>query len=158
MKEQAPFHEATSLRWRFITGAGLTVCVAAASALLLLPRYQSGDGQDSPSPLAAPATPGEGSPTRARYEWMRLHNPTTGTIPRSIASREQAFVRSIAKSAGKAHSQVKRGHSPIDAGNRLKVVPESGTRYALYAHLGCRRLRCRQPTLPSPPSVRHVAA
>jgi hypothetical protein len=56
---------------------------------------------------------------------MRLHDPMTGTIPRSIASREQAFVRSIAKSAGKAHSPLinewqRRG--PFYIGGRTKAL------------------------------------
>lgn len=61
---------------------------------------------------------------RTRYEWRRLRNPQTGTIPANIRRKELAFAKtfSVRKTAnkGQATSWTKRG--PVNLGGRSRAL------------------------------------
>ena len=52
---------------------------------------------DVPRSSAAEGTK-EDPQARARWEWLRLRDPKTGSIPAHIASREMAFARELSHS------------------------------------------------------------
>jgi photosystem II stability/assembly factor-like uncharacterized protein len=62
---------------------------------------------------------------RARWEWLRLRDPKTGSIPAHIASREMAFVRELSQSLTGRHVPIVSNwtsRGPVNIGGRSKAV------------------------------------
>lgn len=58
--------------------------------------------------------------SRAMYEFMRLKNPETGTVPAGIRSRELAFAQTLPRNTNRAYTWEMRG--PINKGGRTRAI------------------------------------
>src|ERR1017187_8183967 len=72
-----------------------------------------------------------GNQTRAEYEFMRLHNPTTGLIPQGIRSKELAFAATLPRKFVKNNSRDRSKHitsqtwiprGPFNVGGRTRAL------------------------------------
>ena len=82
------------MKHRSLFLALIAAIAISITALIAFTSRASIDGGSKRPPSAEEAeqeNPGEAE----RWEWMRLHDPATGVIPRDIARREGAFARTL---------------------------------------------------------------
>jgi photosystem II stability/assembly factor-like uncharacterized protein len=102
-----------------------TVLVTAAGLIHFLhPSRSTNRTTGIPRPEASEGTK-EDPQARARWDWLRLHDPKTGSIPAHIASRELAFAHSLPRPLTGRHVPVVgnwTGRGPANIGGRTKAV------------------------------------
>jgi photosystem II stability/assembly factor-like uncharacterized protein len=108
----------------------LIVAVAASLiALIALTSRASRNAVAGGPPRTEEAE--EESPGEAeRWEWMRLHDPATGTIPRDMARREGAFARTLpvrppgeSKGGGRSIASLPwEFRGPVNVGGRTRAL------------------------------------
>jgi photosystem II stability/assembly factor-like uncharacterized protein len=106
--------------------AAAAVVLAAAVGLIhfLHPSRSNSRTMGVPRPEAAEGTK-EDPQARARWEWQRLRDPKTGSIPAHIASRELAFARKLKRSFTSQQAPVVgewTSRGPVNIGGRTKAL------------------------------------
>ena len=98
---------------------------AALSATVVLSGCAAGDAPRQARLEAADGT-AENAHARADHEWMRLHDPRTGTIPRGIGLRENEFAARITASTAAAGLRPLArnwgARGPVNIGGRTKAL------------------------------------
>ncbi|HEY6952226.1 MAG TPA: hypothetical protein VI758_07440, partial [Bacteroidota bacterium] len=80
-------------------GATISAIVVAVFFFLVSRNPPTGEGKLAGNrrilPIAAIDGLGEDPNARARYEWLRLHDPATGRIPDGISQKERAYASTL---------------------------------------------------------------
>lgn len=113
---------------------GLLRCCAAIVAAVVLTVCSAHHAQQQPASQPAEGTR-DNPYARAEYEWMKLRDPRTGTIPHDIGLRENELAAKIAAEGAAAGSVplarnwVSRG--PVNIGGRTKALAIDATNEAV---------------------------
>ncbi|PEN14802.1 hypothetical protein CRI94_00460 [Longibacter salinarum] len=94
--------------------------------------WPGGEAPHTPDAYPSPSPSGELKPVeagigaeddpiaRARFDWMRLRDPSTGRIPKGIRAAELSFAETLPKDWSKSLSWNKRG--PFNIGGRTRAL------------------------------------
>ena len=108
-------------------GLAVAAAVLVTAFVLIHPPHRSHSHKRTmgvPRSAAAEGTK-EDPQARARWEWFRLRDPKTGTIPTNIAARELAFARSLPRALTGEHVPIVSkwtNRGPVNIGGRTKAA------------------------------------
>jgi hypothetical protein len=112
-------------RQKICLGVAAVVIVAAAGLIYSLHQSRSNNRTVGvPRSNAAEGTK-EDPQARAHWEWLRLRDPKTGSIPANIASRELAFAHRMPRPLSGRHVPIVgnwTSRGPVNIGGRTKAV------------------------------------